>query len=114
MPPKSTIELSEGRLYFNGLYEPLEVVGGSVTDEAEWADDQKPYIKNVLEPVEFTIDNVEFAREWVLAECKECGYKFPVTEFYALLWGTKGWVCPKCALKKVIEDARKRAAEKES
>jgi hypothetical protein len=109
MPPKNAIELSEGRLYISGINEPIPVYDGEATYEPEYADDQEPYIKLSQEPIEFTCENVEFARGWTLAECKECGYQFPVTDYYALLYGTKGWVCPKCTLNKVIEDARKRS-----
>lgn len=115
MPPKNTIELSEGRLYFNGLDEPLEVHDCEVRCEPEYADDQEPYIKNAdLGPVTLTVDNVEFPREWVLVKCKRCGYEFPITEFYSLLYGTKDWTCPKCIFEKTLEDARKRADGKEN
>lgn len=108
MPPKNTIELSTGSLYFTGVDEPLEVVDGSVTYEEEYAEDQEPYIKLSQEPVEFTLENAEFTKDWTLVECKECGYKFPVTELYTLLCGTKDWTCPRCIFNKAIEDARRR------
>ena len=113
MPVRSNIEFGSASLYFKGLDEPIPVSEGQATYEEEFTDYQEPYIKISQEPIEFTLGNVEFPRDWVLAECKECGYEFPVTEIYALLYGTKGWVCPQCALKKIVEDARKRSEKNE-
>lgn len=109
MPVRSNIEFGSGSLYFKGLDEPIPVSEGQATYEEEFVDDKEPYIKISQEPVEFTFENVEFPRDWTLVKCNECGYEFPVTEFYALLYGTTSWVCPQCALKKVVEDARKRS-----
>ena len=108
MPVKSNIEFGSGSLYFKGLDEPIPVSEGLAEIETEFADDQE-YIKLSQEPIEFTFDNVEFPRDCVLVKYNECGYKFPVTEFYTLLYGTGSWVCPQCALKKAVEDARKRS-----
>lgn len=100
MPPKeSNIELGAGQIYFKGLDEPLEVHDCEATEEVEWADD-KEYIKYVKEPIDLTLENVEFPEDWVLAECKYCGCEFPVGQLYALLLGTKGWTCPLCAFTK--------------
>lgn len=111
MPVKDTIELSEGRLYIQDLTKPIKVYDGELEIETNYAEDAEPYIKFLQEPIEFTFDNSEFAKGWALVECKECGYQFPVTEFYALLYGTTGWTCPKCRLNKIIEDYRKRSKE---
>lgn len=108
MPPKSNIELGSGQLYIQGLDEPFEVHDCEVTDETEWADDNE-YIKFSQEPIELTLDNVERPRDWTLAECKYCGYKFPVSEWYAMLLGTTGWTCPSCVFDKAVQDARKRS-----
>ena len=108
MPLKDRIELGSGRLYFKGVDEPVEVCAGDMifTDE-EYADQVK-YIS--LNPEPFTFEcEAEFNRDWTLVECKECGYKFPVTELYALLYGPVGWTCPTCTLKKALEDARQRS-----
>jgi hypothetical protein len=99
MPPKSNIELGAGQLYFKGLDESFEVHGGEATDEVEYYDESKPYIKNVMEPITIECKDVAYPREWVLAECKYCGCKFPITEVYSILLGTKGWTCPLCAFK---------------
>ena len=108
MPVRSNIEFGSGSLYFKGLDEPFEILEGQATYEEEFADN-KEYIKLSQKPVEFTFENVEFPRDWTLVKCNECGYEFPVTEFYALLYGANSWVCPQCAFKKVIEDTRKRS-----
>ena len=108
MPVKSNIEFGSGSLYFKGLDEPIPVTEGQATYEEEFADD-KEYIKLSQEPIEFTFENVEFPRDWTLVKCNECGYGFPVTEFYALLYGANSWICPQCTLNKVKEDARKRS-----
>lgn len=111
MPVKSNIELGSGQIYFKGLDESLEVLEGSITeatDDIEWADDQEPVIRLSTEPVELTINNAEFARDWTIVKCRECGYGFPVTEMYALLYGTNSWVCPRCALNRIREAARSR------
>lgn len=107
MPPKSNIELGSGRLYFKGLDESFEVHGQEATDETEWYDDKEPYIKNVKEPIELTLNDIEAPRDWVLAECKYCGYRFPITEWYSILLGTKGWTCPRCVFRKTLEEIRK-------
>ena len=108
MPPKSNIELGSGQLYFKGLDESLEVLDCEATDEIEYYDESKPYIKNITEPITLELINVEFPRGWTLAECKYCGYKFPVSEYYALLLGTKDWTCPRCAFNKAMQDAKRR------
>lgn len=96
MPPKSNIELGSGQIYFKGLDESFEVSEGQATDEVEWADDQE-YIRKINhEPVTFTCEDVQYPKDWVLAECKYCGSKFPIVELYAMLYGTKGWTCPLC------------------
>lgn len=110
MPVKSNVEFSSGTLYFKGLDEPIPISEGLATYETEYADDLK-YIKMSQEPIEFTINNAEFARDWTLVKCTECGYEFPVTEFYALLYGPNSWICPQCALNKILEDAKKRSNE---
>ena len=108
MPVESNIELGSGRLYIQDLDEPIDINEGSLTEEPEWADDQAPVIKLSTEPVEFTVDNVEFARDWTIVRCRECGYGFPVTEMYALLYGTNSWRCPRCALNRIKEEALSR------
>lgn len=111
MPVESNVEFGNGRLYIKGLDEPLEIYEGEATYETEYADDQEPYIKISQEPVTFTLDSFAFPRGWVLTKCKECGYEFPITELYSLLYGTKGWSCPRCTFIKRLEDARKRSNE---
>lgn len=105
MPPKNTIELSSGSLYFKGLDEPVPVYGGEVGFEPEWADD-KEYIKisHSFEPVTLTCENVEMPRGWTLTECGKCSYRFPITEFYALLYGNRNWLCPLCTLEKRLRE----------
>lgn len=95
MPPKSNIELGSGQIYFNGLNESFEVSDVEATDEVEWADDVQ-YIRMFDEPVTLTCENVQYPRDWILAECKYCGRKFPIVELYAMLYGIKGWSCPLC------------------
>ena len=111
MPPKNNIELGSGQIYFKGLDEPLEVSNGECTDETEYYDESKPYIVNTSEPITLELNDVEFPRGWQLAECKYCGYKFPVSDYYAILLGTTGWTCPRCVFNKSLEDARKRSAK---
>lgn len=107
MPVKSNIEFGSGSLYFKGLDEPIPISDGEATYEPEYADDQEPYIKISQEPIEFTLENVEFPRGWTLAECRECGYKFPITDYYALLYGTKGWLCQRCTFIKQIDKLKR-------
>ena len=107
MPVKNNIELGNGRLYISGLEESFEVHDCEATYEPEFVDDQEPYIKLSQEPIEFTIDNVETPRGWVMVKCKECGYEFPVTEFYLLLFGDKGWICPACRLNALTKALQK-------
>lgn len=107
MPVKNSIELGSGSLYFEGLDEPIPVSDGQATYEDEFADGRE-YIKLSSEPVEFTLENAEFPRGWALAECRECGYKFPITEVYILLYGSSGWLCPRCTFIKRLEEARKK------
>lgn len=109
MPTKSNIELGNGRLYFKGLDKPLEILDGEIECEPEYAEDHEPYRKMSQEPIEFTLDNVEFTKNWSLVKCEECGYQFPVTDLYVLLCGTKGWICPGCKFKRIVEDVRKRS-----
>lgn len=117
MPPKeddkkivfdswNNIELGLGQLYFKGLDESIEVPGSEGKDDVEWYDEEKPYIKLKQEPIELTLENVEYPRNWVLAECKTCGYKFPITELYAILLGSKGWTCSACAFEKQLKERR--------
>lgn len=112
MPPKDTIELSEGQLYIkvDDGYKPIEIGLGDVDISLEGnnEDDIEPVIKFSQEPMEFTFDNAEFAKGWTLATCKECGYQFPITKYYALLCGTTGWTCPRCRYDRIIEDFRKK------
>lgn len=82
MPPKDDIELGYRSLHIEG--------------------------KGLEEPYIVLPKDVRLVKGWTLAECKECGYKFPVTNYYALLLGTKGWTCPRCTFNKALEDARKR------
>lgn len=109
MPPKNNIELGNGYLYLSSLDEPLEVFDGEIEYEPEYAEDQEPYIKMSQEPIEFTFDNVEFTKNWTMVKCEECGYQFPVSDLYALLYGTEGWICPGCKFKRIVEEARKRS-----
>lgn len=108
MPVESNIELGSGQIYFKGLDEPVEVYDCEVDEDIEWADDQTPVIRLSTEPVELTINNAEFARDWTIVKCRECGYGFPVTEMYALLYGTNSWRCPRCTLNRIREAARSR------
>jgi hypothetical protein len=107
MPVKSNIEFSSGPLYFKGLDEPIPVSEGQATYEAEYADDLK-YIKLSQEPIEFTLENAEFTKGWTLTECRECGYEFPITNLYNLLYGSSGWLCPRCTFIKRLEEMRER------
>lgn len=107
MPVKSNIEFGSGSLYFKGLDEPIPVSKGEATYEPEFVDDKEPYIKLSQEPVEFTLDNIEIPRGWVLTECAKCGYKFPITEFYSLLNGSSGWLCPRCTFIKRMGDFKR-------
>lgn len=109
MPVKDSIELGSGHLYFKGVDEPIEINAVDILTEGEeeWADDVK-HISFDSGPWTFECD-AAFNRNWTLAECKGCGYKFPITEWYALLCGTTGWTCPRCTFIKAIEDARKRS-----
>lgn len=100
MPVKSNIELGSGQIYFKGMDESLEVLEGSITEateDIEWADDQEPVIKFSSEPTEITIDNVEFGKDWTMVKCCKCGYDFPITMRYFLIYGAHGWACPVCA-----------------
>lgn len=106
MPPRNDIELNSGSIYFKGLDESFEAHDIENTDEVEWADSKHIIGKISSEPITITCEDVQMPREWVLAECKYCGYKFPVIEFYAMVFGTKGWTCPLCAYRK------RRMAEK--
>ena len=106
MPVKSNIEFGSGTLYFKGLDEPIPVSEGQSTYEEEFADDQE-YIKLSSEPVEFTLENAEFPREWVLTKCRECGYEFPITNFYNLLYGFSGCLCPRCTFIKRMDDFKR-------
>lgn len=108
MPVKDQIELGSGQLYFKGIDKPVPVEVGEFTTEEVWVDDVK-YIRSFEEPVEFTCESVEFNKNWTTVKCMDCGYEFPVTEIHALLIGTTGWRCPRCALKAAIEDAKKRS-----
>lgn len=105
----STIELGTGHLYFKGVDEPIEVDAGNLitTEEEEWADEVK-HISLNPEPFTFECD-AEFNNNWTAVKCKECGDDIPVTEFYAILYGTTGWTCPRCTFNKAIEEARKRS-----
>lgn len=108
MPVKSNIEFGSGSLYFKGLDEPIPVYDGETTYEPEYADDLK-YIKLSQEPIEFALENAEFPRGWTLTECRECGYRFPITNLYNLLYGSTGWLCPRCTFIKRLEEMRERA-----
>ena len=108
MPVKSNIELGSGSLYFKGLDEPLEILEGQATYEEEFADN-KEYIKLSQEPIEFTMENAEFPKGWTLTKCRVCGYEFPITNLYNLLYGSSGWLCPRCTFIKRVEEVRKRS-----
>lgn len=110
MPTKSNIELGSGMLYFAGVDEPVEVRECEIEcRDEEFAEDVQYIRKLFEEPVEFTCESVEFNKSWTTVKCCECDYEFPVTELYALLNGTTGWRCPRCALKAALEDAKKRS-----
>lgn len=99
MPVESSIELGSGTLYFNDSDEGIEVTGGELTHtEEEWADDVK-YIKNSFEPVEFECEMEYHPKDWTLVKCIDCGYEFPITNYYAVWNGVFGWRCPVCAAK---------------
>ena len=110
MPPKeNNIELGSGQIYFKGLDESFEVHDCESKDETEWANDKEYISKHIVgkvseEPIMLTCKDVKIPRDWVLAECKYCGSKFPIIELYAMLLGTKGWTCPLCAFKKRMEE----------
>ena len=104
MPVKSNIELGPGKIFFNGSDEPAEIHYGSIEDSEIWAEDQEPYISINSEPMEFTFENVEINRDWTLVNCAECGQAFAVTNFYALVYGPTGWICPVCNLKRTFKE----------
>lgn len=106
MPFRSNIEFGSGSLYFKGLDEPIPVSERLAMYEEEFADDLE-YIKLSQEPIEFILDNAEFPRGWVLTKCRQCGYEFPITEIYNLLYGSSCWLCPKCTFIKRLEEAKK-------
>lgn len=108
MPVKSNIEFGSGSLYFKGLDESIPVSEGLTEIETEFADDQE-YIKLSSEPIEFTLENAEFTKGWTLTKCRVCGYEFPITNLYNMLYGFSGWLCPRCTFIKRLEEARKRS-----
>lgn len=65
------------------------------------------YIKLSQEPIEFTFENAEFPKGWILTKCRECGYEFPVTNLYNLLYGSSGWLCPRCTFIKRLEEIKR-------
>lgn len=107
MPVKSNIEFGSGTLYLKGIDEGWKVLEGLTTYEEEYAEDQEPCIKLSTEPVEFTFENAEFPKGWTLTKCRECRYEFPVTNLYNLLYGSSGWLCPRCTFIKRLEEAKK-------
>ena len=106
MPSKNNIEFSSGSLYIKDLDEEFKVFDGEATYEDEYAEDQKPCVKLSTEPFEFTIDDATFIRDWTTVKCKDCGCDIPVTQYYALTFGTKGWTCPGCKFWGVVMHAR--------
>lgn len=107
MPPKS-IELSSGRLYLTGLDESIPVSDCEGRDETEYADEQE-HINISQESFEFTLENAEFQKGWALTKCRECRYEFPITTHYYLLYGSSGWLCPRCTFIKRLEETKKRS-----
>lgn len=95
MPVENNIELGSGQIYFSGLDESFDI--SDAVGEIEFADDME-YIPKISDAKEatFECESVEFNREWTLAYCHECRQPFPITMFYALMYGTTGWTCPLC------------------
>lgn len=110
MPPVSNIKLGSGSIYFKGLNESFEAHDIETGDGIEWADDKQYIRKFDSTSITLTVNDVQMPREWTLAECKYCGYKFPVTTFYTMVFGTKNWTCPRClhAYQKSLEDVQYR------
>lgn len=108
MPPKTNnkIEFSSGSLYIKDLDEEFKVFNGEATYEDEYAEDDKPLVRLSAEPIEFTINDATFIRDWTTVKCKDCGCDIPVTQYYALTFGTKGWTCPGCKFWGVVTHAR--------
>lgn len=93
MPPKSNIELGSGTFYLTGLDES-EIEPSSIS-ETEYADEYKPMKIRSAETATFECE-LEPGHEWVLTYCRKCGWGFPITWRYALMYGFSGWLCPKC------------------
>ena len=106
MPVRSNIEFGSGSLYLKGIEEGWKVLEGLATYEDEFADDQE-YIKLFQEPIEFTLENAEFPKGWTLTKCRECGYEFPITNLYEMLYGSSGWLCPRCTFIKRLEEIKR-------
>ena len=64
--------------------------------------------RSLAEPYIVLPNDIQLPEDWTLAECKYCGYRFPVSNYYTILLGTKGWTCPRCAFNKTLHDARKK------
>lgn len=105
MPIGDNIELGSGTLYYKGeegFAEIGEVSEISVATEEEHAEDMN-YISVGSGPFEFELDG-KFTSDWTLVKCKRChGARFPVTIFYAMLYGTDDWVCPACKAYEMLE-----------
>lgn len=108
MPPKtnSKIEFGSGSLYIKDLDQEFKVFDGEGTYEDEYAEDAEPIVRLSAEPIEFSINDATFIRDWTTVKCKDCGCDIPVTQYYALTFGTKGWVCPGCKFEEVVTHAR--------
>lgn len=92
---QSNIELGSGKLYLTGLDES-EVASCDISEvEPEYADEREPIKIRTANEATFECE-LEPGHEWVLTNCRKCGWGFPITWRYALMYGFSGWLCPKC------------------
>lgn len=96
MPPKSNIELGSGKLYLTGLdeSESVDISYENLKAEIEAYENEPIKIRTANETT-FECE-LEPGHEWVLTYCRKCGWGFPITWRYALMYGFSGWICPKC------------------
>lgn len=104
MPVESNVELGEGRLYIDGIEGSLEIRECEATYELDAPDDyQYINIPKVNEEFTFTCESTIFNRDWTLVSCSKCGYEFPVTKYYTLIYGRNMWLCPRCNLNRRLK-----------